>query len=122
MILTLQDDHKNLDHQEPGDDQKEPEDDQKESDDSNQSQSSLEENKSDDQIPAGENIEDKLDKKLVEMWKSEPVLNPEQRKNYPCYSEPEKALQTWRKIGPLDLNEIHKKSPIDFNQELVMGD
>ena len=62
----MKDDHKNFDDAD-ADADSEPED------EAHQSQMSLEENEPNDQIPAaGENIEEKLDKKLVEMWKSEP--------------------------------------------------
>ena len=59
------------------------------------------------------NIEDYLDEKLVEFWKSEPKINPKWN---------QKPLETWRKIGYFDLNEIHKLSPIDINQDLVIGE
>ena len=47
------------------------------------------------------------------MLESEPAVNP---------NWTQKPLETWRKIGYYDLNEIHKLSPIYFNQDLVIGE
>ena len=52
----------------------------------------------------------KLDKKLVTMLESEPVMNPDWT---------QKPLETWRRLGPLDLNEVNEISPIDLSSDLV---
>ena len=52
----------------------------------------------------------KLEKRLVEMMNSEPVLNPDWT---------QKPLEVWRTLGPLDLNEIHQNNPIDLYPDLV---
>ena len=52
----------------------------------------------------------KLEKRLVEMMKSEPVLNPDGTQT---------PLEVWKKLGPLDLNEVHHNNPIDLSPDLV---
>ena len=56
------------------------------------------------------NINNKLDKKLVSLMKSEPVLNPDWTQT---------PLDLWKRLGPLDLNEVHENNPIDRNPDLV---
>ena len=51
-----------------------------------------------------------LEKRLVEMMNSEPVLNPDWTQT---------PLEVWRRLGPLDLNEVHQNSPIHLSQDLV---
>ena len=43
------------------------------------------------------------------MLESEPPLNPDW---------PQTPLDVWRRLGPLDLNEVHENNPIDLSQDL----
>jgi len=51
----------------------------------------------------------KLDKKLIEMFESEPKVDP---------NASQASLNTWKRIGKLDLDELHKLSEIDFSKNL----
>ena len=44
------------------------------------------------------------------MLESEPAVNP---------NWTQKPLETWRRLGPLDLNELNEVSPIDLSKDLV---
>ena len=44
------------------------------------------------------------------MMNSEPILNQDWT---------QKPLEIWRRLGPLDLNEIHQNNPIDLSQDSV---
>ena len=43
------------------------------------------------------------------MLESEPPVNP---------NGPQTPLDVWRRLGPLDLNEVHENNPIDLSQDL----
>ena len=44
------------------------------------------------------------------MLESEPIVNPE-------WSQ--KSLEVWKRLGPLDLNELNEMSPIDLDEDLI---
>ena len=52
----------------------------------------------------------RLDQDLINMLESEPQLNP---------NWSQKPLETWKKLKPLDLNQVHEINPIDTSQDLV---
>ena len=44
------------------------------------------------------------------MLSSEPLLDP---------NKSQAPLETWKRLGQLDLNDLHEKNPIDLNKQLV---
>ena len=52
----------------------------------------------------------KLEKRLVEMMNSEPILNPDWTQT---------PLEIWKRLGPLDLNEVDQNNPTEFIPDLV---